>query len=283
MKYFSCLGRNPQQSHRRGPRHALNRDLVYAESAHGMSFAFIKSDPYNCYGRAQLNDGDTMPLDERPEILQFLKSESIFGSIGHTALDKLAELGHLHEVSKDDSLFCMGQPCNALHFLTEGQARVALLSQDGRERILHLVLPGDMVGAVPFFDGKDYPCNVVAEVDCRFLAFFRDDLLKLLTQEGDVTLGILGGLVARQRRIVSHLEELSFEDTSSRLWRHLVENSKAPGDTYPRVVDPLPTREKIAGAIGTVREVVSRGLSALVKSGHVRIERRKLTLLKSID
>lgn len=216
-------------------------------------------------------------------IYEFLKRDSIFSNVSRSALEKLAALGRLQTVTRGNKLFCMGQLCEELHFLMHGQGRVVLLSEDGRERTLHLLLPGDMAGVVPFFDGGEYPCTLAAEVDCEFLAFGRSDLLKLLSDDGEVTLAILGGLVARQRKIVHHLEELSFEDTSSRLWHYLLDNSKGSDGRFPRVLEPLPTRENIAGAIGTVREVVSRRLSQLIKTGHVSIDGRKLVLHKGID
>lgn len=216
-------------------------------------------------------------------IYRFLKRESIFSSVSGPALAKLAALGRLQTVGAGNKLFSMGQSCEALHFLVRGQASVSLLSEDGRERMLHLVLPGDMLGVVPFFDGREYPCTATAEVDCLFVAFGRTELLRLLSNDGEVTLAILGGLVDRQRKIVHHLEELSFEDTSARLWHYLVENSAGADGRYPRIFEPLPTREKIAGAIGTVREVVSRRLSQLIRSGHISIDGRKLVLHKGID
>lgn len=222
-----------------------------------------------------------MSTDKRSRILEFLAQESIFSQVSRAALERLAPLGHVREVPRGKNLFSMGQRCSELHFVMEGQAKVILLSKDGRERILHVALPGDMVGAVPFFDGRDYPCTVTAETDSLFLAFRRGDLVDLLARESEVTLGILGGLVARQRKIVQHLEELSFDDTSSRLWHYLVENSHSTDGGFPRVLDPLPTREKIAGEIGTVREVVSRRLSQLVKAGHVELDGRRLTLLRA--
>ena len=52
---------------------------------------------------------------------------------------------------------------------------------------------------------------------------------------------------------------------------------------YPRILEPLPTRERMANAIGSVREVVSRRLSRLVDSGHIKIEGRRLTILKPLE
>lgn len=224
-----------------------------------------------------------MTTSQQDYIYRFLEGESIFGHTGARALEKLAALGRLRKVGRNRHLFCMGQTCEELHFLIEGQGRVVIFSEEGRERTLHLVHPGDIVGLVPFVDGGSYPCTVTAEVDSQFLAFGRTDLLQLLRDDGEMTLALLGGLVTRQRKIIHHLEELSFEDTSSRLWHYLVENSSGEADNFPRVLEPLPTRESIAIAIGTVREVVSRRLSQLVKSGHLSIDGRRLVLHKPMQ
>jgi CRP-like cAMP-binding protein len=84
--------------------------------------------------------------------------------------------------------------------------------------------------------------------------------------------------------MVGLVEQISFEDTTRRLWDYLIQGSADQGGRgFPRVLDPLPTRERIAMAIGTVREVVSRRLSHLVQTGHVMIDGRRLVLLKPLE
>jgi CRP-like cAMP-binding protein len=187
-------------------------------------------------------------------------------------------------VPEGSALFSMGQSCDTLHFVASGSAVLVKVSVDGRQRILHRAIAGDMVGAVPFFDGGEYPASFIAESDCVVIGFPRERLLALLAADPGIALAIIGGLVARLRKMISLVEEMSFEDAERRLWSYLARESKASGDDeYPRILDPLPTRETIASTIGTVREVVSRRLSRLVDSGHVRIEGKRLILVKALD
>jgi CRP/FNR family transcriptional regulator len=112
----------------------------------------------------------------------------------------------------------------------------------------------------------------------------RDDLLALLRREPALSLCIMGGMTLRLRKLVGIIEQISFEDITHRLWKFLLESSTKTGSqNFPRIFHPLPTRDFIANAIGTVREVVSRRLSHLAEAGYLKIEKRRLTLLKSLD
>lgn len=220
----------------------------------------------------------------RKDIHRFLGEESIFRGAAPDALERLSQVALSRSVPKGKRLFSMGQSCDALHIVFEGCGLLVKTASEGRERILHRAIPGEMVGAVPFFDGGAYPASFVAESDCVVLSLPRDRLLALFSREPSLCLGVLGGIVGRLRKMVSLLEQMSFEDTEHRLWRYLVDASKnSGGPDYPRTLDPLPTREHIANAIGTVREVVSRRLSRLAESGHLKIEGRRVTLLKPLE
>jgi CRP/FNR family transcriptional regulator len=218
------------------------------------------------------------------EVRRFLAEESLFRGASPAAIDRLAEAAIERTVPRGSTFFSAGQPCDALHFVASGSGLLVKVAPDGRERILHRAIPGDMVGVVPFFDGGEYPATFVADSDCVTLSFPRDRLLSLIEDDPRIALAIIGGIVGRLRKMTTLVEKMSFEDTERRLWGYLVDGSEPSGaGEYPRVFDPLPTREHLANAIGTVREVVSRRLSALVDSGHVRIEGRRLVLLRALE
>jgi len=217
------------------------------------------------------------------EVRSFLAEETLFHSAPPAAIDRLCNMAVVKTVPKGSALFSMGQPCDAVHFVALGSGMLVMLAPDGRERLLHRALPGEMVGAVPFFDGGRYPASFVGETDCTLLCFPRDALLHLLSSDFGLALCLVGGLVERLRLMASLVEKISFQDTTRRLWDYLVAGSSGPADRrFPRTFEPLPTRERIAVAIGTVREVVSRRLSHLADSGHIRIEGRRLFLLKPL-
>lgn len=233
----------------------------------------------------EIRDNGFVDKLSRLEVRQFLAEETIFRGASSSAIDRLSELPLQRIVKEGCTLFSAGQPCDALHFVFDGCAQLVKTSPDGRQRILHRALPGEMVGAVPFFDGLGYPASFVAESDCLVLSFPRERLLALFASDSTLSLSIVGGLVERLRLMVSLVEQMSFEDAAHRLWDFLVKGSTstAGDNSFPRQLEPLPTREHIANAIGTVREVVSRRLSHLVDSGHIRIEGRRLVLLKPLE
>lgn len=209
--------------------------------------------------------------------------DTIFAGTGEATLDRLASIAQIKDVPPGSHLFSMGQPCETLWFVVEGFGELVRTSPDGRVRILHRAGPGEMVGAVPFFDGLGYPASFVAGPQCRVLGFGRQSLNSLLHAEPDVGIAIIGGLIARLRMMVGIVEQTSFEDTTHRLWTELLRSSVPTNSSeYPRVVDPLPTRQHLADAVGSVREVVSRRLSRLIDDGHIRLEGRRALLLKPL-
>ncbi|HLU46692.1 MAG TPA: Crp/Fnr family transcriptional regulator [Planctomycetota bacterium] len=220
---------------------------------------------------------------ERERVREFLE-DTLFAGVGPEALDRLASIARTKEVPRGTHLFSMGQSCETLWFVVDGCGELTRTSPDGRVRILHRAGPGEMVGAVPFFDGKGYPATFVAGSDTIVLGLERERLLALLRAEPAIALAIIGGVIARLRMMVGLVEQASFEDTSHRLFHELLKRSVAlQTGEFPRVVDPLPTRQHLADAIGSVREVVSRRLSRLVEDGHVRIDGRKAVLLKPLE
>jgi CRP-like cAMP-binding protein len=233
-------------------------------------------------GEQTLNNGFVERLS-REQVSQFLAEETIFRGAPPAAIGRLSDVPLQRLVKEGYALFSAGQPCEALHFVVEGCGILVKNAPDGRQRILHRAISGEMVGAVPFFDGLGYPVSFVAESECLVLSFPRERLLALFASDPALSLAIVGGLVERLRMMVSMVEQMSFEDTVHRLWDFLLQSSTPKaGDDFPRTLESLPTREHIANAIGTVREVVSRRLSRLVESGHIRIEGRRLVMLKPL-
>jgi len=217
------------------------------------------------------------------DIARFLNEETLFHSVAPAALTSLSELATQKAVPKNGIYFSMGHPCEALHFVAEGVGLLVMTSPEGRQRILHRVLPGEMVAAVPFFDGGGYPATFIAESELVMVSFLREKLHPLLTSDPTFAMAVIGGLVERLRMIVSLLEKASFDDVEHRLWDYLVTSSTGPTiGGFPRVLEPIAPREQIASTIGTVREVVSRRLSRLAESGHLQVDGRRLSLLKPL-
>jgi CRP/FNR family transcriptional regulator len=216
-------------------------------------------------------------------VKRFLAEETILRGAPAEALENLSEVAVETFVPRNSTFFSMGETSGALHFVVEGTGLLVKSASNGRQQVLHRALPGDVVGCVAFFDGQGYPASFVAESDCVVLSIPRDRLLELFRSHPALAFPIVGCLAERLRSMANVVEKMSFEDTTRRLWGFLLESSTATaGEGFPRVLDPLPTREHLARSIGTVREVVSRQLSRLAESGHLKMEGKRLVLLKPL-
>lgn len=64
--------------------------------------------------------------------------------------------------SKDDTLFHEGDPADELHVIAEGRVKLVRLTPDGRERILAILGPDDIVGEAFLHDDAYYRADAVA-------------------------------------------------------------------------------------------------------------------------
>jgi CRP-like cAMP-binding protein len=85
----------------------------------------------------------------------------------------------------------------------------------------------------------------------------------------------------RLRRLVGIIEELSFSTVRHRLVSVLLRLARQTERKPHGIIQvTLPaSQQELASQIGTVRELVSRGLSRLQAGGLIEIEGRKITIL----
>ncbi len=83
-------------------------------------------------------------------------------------------------------------------------------------------------------------------------------------------------LTQNLRMLVGIVEELSFYQVTHRLARLI---SQLPAEQLSGESSPRLTRDQLAARLGTVREVVTRALRDLERSGAIRVGRRQIQVI----
>lgn len=162
------------------------------------------------------------------------------------------------------SFWRAGESAKGLLILLEGNVRVVRTGKEGRTQVIHRDGPGAILGEVPLLDGGGYPASAYAESSVRALLIPGGALSAALSADPAFTQVLLRSLAARIRGLVGRLEALAVLDVRSRLARHLLDRANASGgDDF----DLGTTQAKLAEDLGTVREIVVRGLAALRRRG----------------
>ena len=153
------------------------------------------------------------------------------------------------------------------------------MAASGREQVLAFEGPGSSIAELPVFDGGNYPASAAAVVESTLLFVSKQDFRLLCLKSPEVALKVLRVVGKRLRNLVSIIEELSFGTVRHRLASLLVRLASG-GQRTPRGVEvELPaSQQEIAAQIGTVRELVSRGLGRLQAQGIIELEGRKIKI-----
>lgn len=208
-------------------------------------------------------------IDTSPEKrIETLRGNSYFSELPESLLKEVSPHMQLREYQRGDVLFWEADPCDGLHIIELGSAKIYRLSPQGRQYIVRILQEKDTFAEVPAFDGGMNPVNVEALELCRVWVIDSEKLRALIAAHPVFAQKVLTNFGDMLRNLVRMVSEMAFYQVTHRLARLI---SEEPEESRPHW-----TQEQLAARLGTVREVVARSLKELERSGAIRIEDRRI-------
>jgi len=205
------------------------------------------------------------------ERIKVLKGNEYFDELSENILKDVSEHMHLREYQRGDVLFWEGDPCDGLHIIEQGSAKIFKLSPQGRQYIVRILQEGDTFAEVPTFDKGTNPVNVEALETCRVWVINNQKLHELVMAYPVFAQKVLGNFGKMLRGMVRMVSEMAFYQVTHRLARLIAEMPQEKSA-------PHWTQEQIAARLGTVREVVARSIKELERSGAIKVEDRRIQI-----
>ena len=173
-----------------------------------------------------------------------------------------------------------GMPDRVL-LLDSGWVKLSRMSDDGKEVILAIRGPGDVVGEMSAIDGLPRSATATALDPVTAVAIPAERFVRFLEQHPRVALVVTRMLGARLREADLMRVELSARDSMSRVAARIVELSERFGDEVGAGVEvDLPiSQEELAGWTGCSRDSVVKALQAMRGLGWIETGRRRITVL----
>lgn len=168
-------------------------------------------------------------------------------------------------------LFDVADACAGFVVVRSGVVDVVRPHVDGRELLLYRLGPGDtcVLTLNCLLGDGHYPARGVVRQDVVGVQLPKPEFARLLDDSPGFRSAMLALLASRLARVLDLLEATAFSPVEQRLARELL-------DRGPLV---LATHAELADAVGSVREVVSRQLSAWGRLGWVRTGRGVVEVL----
>ena len=196
--------------------------------------------------------------------------------------DDLHSVGRRRRYGANVTLFHEGDEPGPVVVLLSGRAKVASLSSAGREVIVAVRGPGDLLGELSAIDGEPRSATVTTLEEVEALLVPGSAFAAFLEHCPRVALVILRMVAGRLRYADAQQADFAAHDVVGRVAHRLVELSERFGATRDegRIEIELPlSQEELAAWTGASREAVSKALQLLRSLRIVETGRRHVTVL----
>ena len=217
----------------------------------------------------------------RQETLEAVLSQCpLFEGLSDIDRSALLEVAIERHLPKKAPLFADGDRAEGFYLILAGSVKVFKTSPDGKEHILHIFGPGEPVGEVPVFSGKEFPAFAETLKKSDLLYFPRARFLDLASRQPQILLNMLATLSVRLRQFAQKIEQLSLKEVASRLSETLLEMAGEPSGQGKKGVAQLRiTKGQLASQLGTTPETLSRTFQKMTRLGLIRVESRRVEVL----
>lgn len=215
-------------------------------------------------------------MDAMKARIEALRGIPLFSSLDEKSLSEIAGLLIDRKIPKDAVIMEEGTLGDYMYVIQEGQVKVAKMSDDGREKILEILGPGEFVGEMALLDREPRSASVKTTQACLLLALSRADFMSLLAQNPDLSLELIRELSRRLRETDEQIRGLLFERVEGRTRRLLRRLAKdAVPDSPDRLATAPVTHQQLADLVGTSRETVTRVIKELKDEGWLQQEGKR--------
>jgi len=138
-----------------------------------------------------------------------LEEIPVLSSLSPGDREKVKELFIEKHFGKDEYIFFEGDPSSWLGVILEGRVKMIKHSETGKDVVLDLISPGEMLGEVAAFNGEPYPATAQAMEPTMVAIIQRDDYLRLLKQYPALALRVIEELGRRLREAQDMIKSMA--------------------------------------------------------------------------
>jgi len=188
-------------------------------------------------------------------------------------LTALAQKASVTACPRGARLFGTGDVCENFVVVLKGTAKVQLSTHTGREMILFRLEAGQSCALTTscILTESPYYAEGLAETDLDILTLPSQHFLKALKTQPGLFIRLLSNYAQRIGDLTGVIDRLMTRDLNAELRALLIEKADAQNHVFL-------SHQMIADELASSREVISRKLKALEKSGLIQMSRGKVTL-----
>jgi len=192
---------------------------------------------------------------------------AVFAGLPDAESDDLARLARERRAVPGEVLFRSGETCASVFGLLDGSAKLVRRA-GGRDTVIDLLGPGDLLGDTALFSGRGHECDAVALTECRLLCLASLPLLRHLQHAPRTAIALLTHMSRRVERLGARVESHARFSAEQAVAGFLLEH--CDGNGVLGRTGAACGRRDLSALLRLRPETLSRALSRFRRAGWLR-------------
>lgn len=193
---------------------------------------------------------------------------------------KLIEAGTPRRWSPGQVLIRESERGDHVILLTGGRVKISVAAPSGRQVLMAIRGPGDLLGEQSAIDGEARSATVTALTDVEGVSLTGAEFHRFMLATPTVTVELLKMVVGRLRESTRRRLENGAYDVPARTARLLVDYARDYGEPVRGGLSLKLRQSELAEAAGASREAVAKALKVFRDAGAVRTNRCSFDVLR---
>lgn len=194
-------------------------------------------------------------------------------------LIRMAECKTSYTIKKGEPIFEEGEVTNGIYCIKDGVCKLSKLSDNGKDQIVKLVKPGELLGQRSMISDEPANLSAVALEDMEVCFIPRSEVMQFFTQNNQFSMNVMKTICEDLKGADDHMVNMAQKTVRQRLAETLIYLEDTFGKNDDGTLRIQLSREELAGMIGTATESCIRLLSELNKSEYIELIGKKIKLL----
>jgi CRP-like cAMP-binding protein len=192
---------------------------------------------------------------------------------------KMADCKTSYTIKKGEPIFEEGEVTNGIYCIKDGVCKLSKLSSNGKDQIVKLVKPGELLGQRSMISEEPANLSAVALEDMEVCFIPKNEIIQFFNQNNQFSMNIMRTICGDLKEADDHMVELAQKSVKERLAGTLIYLEETFGTDNDGALKLQLSREELAGMIGTATESCIRLLSELKKNGWIDLIGKKIKIV----
>ncbi len=209
-----------------------------------------------------------------------VREDSVFTELPVTELETVSKAKGGRVYTKGETIFHAEQFPIGLFCINSGKVKIFKVGKDGREQIVRLAKPGDIIGYRSLISGDRYTAFAEPLEEAQICHIPRDTFFSLLSTNLNLSTRVLTLLSTELKAAEEKIVDMAHKPVRERLAETLLLLQETYGMEKDNVTLGVKlTRVDLANIVGTATESVSRLLSKFKEEGIIDMQGRKIKIV----